>query len=261
VRLAGIFVYPVKACGGVSLESARVVERGLEHDRRYMLIDRAGVFVSQRERPELCRVATRLEPGRIVLSAPGASELALPIALERGERTPYRVWNSDGHALAHADGGRWFSDFLGDDVQLVYMPDDEHRHVNPARARADDIVSFADGYPLLLISQASLDDLNGRLLEPIEMRRFRPNLVIDGAAPYAEDGFSQLFIGELGFRAVKRCDRCSVTTVDPTTGQRGKEPLRTLAKYRLEDGKVWFGMNLIHDACGKLDLGHTVRLA
>lgn len=129
------------------------------------------------------------------------------------------------------------------------------------RARAGDIVSFADGYPLLLISQESLDDLNRRLPEPIEMRRFRPNLVIAGASPYAEDQFTQLRIGELGFRAVKRCERCSVTTVDPSSGRRGKEPLRTLARYRLEDGKVWFGMNLIHDACGRLDLGHTVSLA
>jgi uncharacterized protein YcbX len=261
VQLAGIFVYPVKACGGVPLTTARVVERGLEHDRRYMLVDRAGVFVSQRERPELSQVSTRLENNRIVLSAPGAGELALPLALSDGERVPYRVWSSDGEALAHADGGHWFSALLGDEVSLVYMPDDEHRAVNPARARPGDIVSFADGYPMLLISQASLDDLNGRLPEPVEMRRFRPNLVIDGATPYAEDSFTQLYIGELGFRAVKRCDRCSVTTVDPATGQRGKEPLRTLAKYRLEDGKVWFGMNLIHDACGSLDLGHTVRLA
>lgn len=260
VRLAGLFVYPVKACAGISLESAQLVRRGLALDRRYMLVDRAGVFVSQRELPQLSQVSTALVGDRIELKAPQLATLSLPQQLESGESVPYQVWGSTGRALAHAEGSRWFSSFLGDQVSLVYMPDDELRPVNPARAAPGDIVSFADGYPLLLISQESLDDLNARLAAPIEMRRFRPNLVIAGVAPYAEDGFSRVRIGSVTFRGVKRCDRCSVTTVDPATGQRGKEPLRTLARYRLEDGKVWFGMNLIHDACGKLDLGDTVSL-
>jgi len=138
------------------------------------------------------------------------------------------------------------------------MPDSERRVVNPERARPGDIVSFADGYPMLLISEASLSDLNRRLDEPLEMRRFRPNLVIAGAEPYSEDGMAALRIGEVTFRGVKRCDRCVVTTINPDTGEKGKEPLRTLAKYRLEDGKVWFGMNLIHDGSGRLKLGDPV---
>ncbi|HEY1534819.1 MAG TPA: MOSC domain-containing protein, partial [Polyangiaceae bacterium] len=146
--------------------------------------------------------------------------------------------------------------------ELVYMTDTEHRLVNPARARAGDIVSFADGYPFLLISEASLEDLNARLDEPITMDRFRPNIVVSGTEPYAEDGYSQVRLGELWFRGVKRCDRCVVTTIDPLTGERGSEPLRTLAKYRLEDQRVWFGMNLIHDGTGMLRVGDPVtRLA
>jgi uncharacterized protein len=255
VWLSGLFIYPIKACAGIALDRASVVERGLALDRRYMLVDRAGTFITQREVPRLCLVATALDDSRLILSAPGRPTLALPQALQDGERVACRVWEDTGSALCSAEGSRWFSDFLHDDVRLVYMPDSERRAVNPKRARSSDIVSFADGYPLLVISEASLADLNSRLDEPLDMRRFRPNLVLSDCEPFAEDRFNTLSIGEVSFRAVKRCDRCSVTMVDPTSAERGKEPLRTLARYRLEDGKVWFGMNLIHDGPGELRVG------
>jgi uncharacterized protein YcbX len=261
VRLSGLFVYPIKACGGVALEAADLVERGLAHDRRYMLVDRTGTFITQREVPRLCLVGTRFEQESIVVSTPGKSSLALPRQPSSDaalERRVYQVWDDFGNALCHPEGSRWFSELLNDEVSLVYMPDSERRRVNPKRARPSDIVSFADGYPLLLISEASLADLNRRLTEPIEMRRFRPNLVISGCEPYAEDGLAALSIGGVAFRGVKRCDRCVVTTVDPNSGERGEEPLRTLANYRLEDSKVWFGMNLIHDGSGTLRLGDAV---
>jgi uncharacterized protein YcbX len=261
VQLSGIFIYPIKACAGIALEASQVVERGLAHDRRYMIVDRAGTFVTQRQVPRLCRVKTELFGSSLVVSTPGKSALELPRELPDDGGFPaqsYQVWSSSGSALRHDTGSRWFSEFLDDDVSLLYMPGSERRAVNPARARPGDIVSFADGYPMLLISEASLADLNQRLDEPLEMRRFRPNLVIAGAEPYAEDGFAALRIGEVTFRGVKRCDRCVVTTIDPDTGEKGKEPLRTLAQYRLEDGKVWFGMNLIHDGPGTLKLGDPV---
>lgn len=263
MKLSGLFVYPIKACRGISLESAHVVERGLQFDRRYMLVDRTGTFVTQREAPQLSRVTTAFVGDSIVVSTQASADLELPRELFPGshlESSAYRVWDHFGSALRHPEGSRWFSTFLDDEVSLVYMPDVERRAVNPARAQPGDIVSFADGYPLLLISEASLADLNRRLAEPVEMRRFRPNLVISGCEPYAEDTFSTLRIGELSLRAVKRCERCVVTTVDPETGQGGKEPLRTLAKYRYEDGNVWFGMNLIHDGSGTLRLGDRVTL-
>ncbi|HXK20759.1 MAG TPA: MOSC N-terminal beta barrel domain-containing protein [Polyangiaceae bacterium] len=263
MRLSGLFVYPIKACGGIALDHADVVERGLAFDRRYMLVDRTGTFITQREVPRLCLATTAFERDNIVVSAPGALPLALPRALQAGggfERQVYQVWDSFGNALRHPDGSRWFSEFLNDDVSLVYMPDSERRDVNPARARPGDIVSFADSYPMLLISEASLSDLNARLESPVEMRRFRPNLVISECEPYAEDTFAALQIGGLAFRGVKRCERCVVTTVDPETGERGKEPLRTLSHYRLQDNKVWFGMNLIHDSAGTLRVGDAVKV-
>jgi uncharacterized protein len=261
VQLSGLFVYPIKACGGISLEAAEVVERGLAGDRRYLLVDRNGMFITQREVPRLCLVATAFAGSELVVSAPGRRELSLPRELaqrEGFELRPYRIWEDSGSALRHPQGSRWFSELLDDDVSLLYMPDSERRAVNPKRARPDDIVSFADGYPLLLISEASLADLNQRLAAPVEMRRFRPNLVISGCEPYAEDGFSALSIGTLTFRGVKRCERCVVTTIDPASAEQSKEPLRTLARYRQSDGKVWFGMNLIHDLPGTLCLGDAV---
>lgn len=261
VRLSGIFIYPIKACAGISLEHADVVERGLSLDRRYMLVDRAGTFVTQRQVSRLCLAKTALDGTSFVVSATGHPPLELPQRLEPGtlESRAYEVWGYHGPALRHEPGSRWFSEFLDDDVSLLYMPDQERRPVNPSRARPGDVVSFADGYPLLVISEASLADLNSRLAAPLEMRRFRPNLVLADCEPYAEDHFTSLRVGEVSFRAVKRCDRCVVTTIDPDTGERGREPLRTLASYRLEDGKVWFGMNLIHDGPGHLALGDAAH--
>jgi len=263
MQLSGIFVYPIKACAGIALDSAAVVERGLADDRRYMLVDRAGQFITQRSVARLCLVRPRFAAvDSFELTAPQQIPLELPREPSGSglSSVPYQVWSSSGAALRHPEGSRWFSEFLNDDVSLVYMPDGERRAVNPERARPGDIVSFADGYPMLLISEASLEELNRRLDEPLEMRRFRPNLVISGCAPHAEDGFARLQIGAVAFRGVKRCERCVVTTIDPDTGEQGKEPLRTLAHYRKEDGKVWFGMNLIHDGSGTLRVGDAVTV-
>lgn len=269
VQLSGLFVYPIKACGGIALAEAEVVERGLAFDRRYLLVDKTGTFVSQREVPRLCLVATAFDGDTLQVSAAGKAPLELPRRptddADRARRTDralreWRVWDDVGRALELESGSRWFSELLDDEVSLLYMPDSERRAVNPKRAQPGDIVSFADAYPLMLMSEASLADLNRRLDAPLDMRRFRPNLVIAGGEPYVEDGFARVQIGGLSFRGVKRCERCIVTTVDPETGELGKEPLRTLAQYRLEDGAVWLGMNLIHDACGALRLGDRVTV-
>jgi uncharacterized protein len=263
VQLSGLCVYPIKACGGIALAQADLVERGLAFDRRYMLIDKTGTFITQREVPRLCLVATAFDGERLLVSASGKATLELPrqpLPEAQLQRRAYRVWDDVGSALEHAAGSRWFSELLDDQVSLVFMPDAERRGVNPKRARPGDIVSFADAYPLLLMSESTLADLNQRLEQPVEMRRFRPNLVISGGEPYVEDGFAQVQIGGLSFRGVKRCERCVVTTIDPETGEQGKEPLRTLSRYRLEDGNVWLGMNLIHNGPGTLRLGDNVTV-
>ncbi|MDF3068613.1 MAG: uncharacterized protein K0R38_4214 [Polyangiaceae bacterium] len=262
VRISGIYVYPIKSCGGVSLAQSDVVERGLAFDRRYMLADRTGRFVTQREKRRLCQVKLAFAGPDLLVTAPGASPLTLSRAPDSAGLEPalYSVWESSGRALRDPEGSRWFSELLNDDVSLLYMPDSEQRAVNPKRARPSDIVSFADGYPLLLISEESLRDLNCRLEHGLEMARFRPNLVIAGGTPYQEDTFGEVRFGTVSCRAVKRCDRCVMTTLDPETGEAGKEPLRTLARYRQEDGRVWFGMNLVHDGPGAVRIGDEVYL-
>lgn len=267
MQLSGLFVYPIKACAGIALRESDVVERGLAFDRRYLLVDRNGTFVTQREVPRLCLVQTAFAGERLLVSTAGKPALELPKHVSANgahahrSLRAWRVWDDVGNALELAEGSRWFSEFLNDDVSLLYMPDSERRAVNPKRARPGDVVSFADAYPLLLISEASLADLNQRLpagTTPLEMRRFRPNLVISDCAPYAEDAFQSLRIGGVSLRGVKRCERCVVTTVNPSTGEQGNEPLRTLSHYRKDDNKVWFGMNLIHEGSGTLRVGDTV---
>lgn len=275
MQLTGLFVYPIKACAGIALQESMVVERGLAFDRRYVLVDKTGLFLTQRELPQLCLVQTAFHGERLLVSTAKKPTLELPKELATdgalaSRVREWRVWDDVGTALELSEGSRWFSELLDTDVSLLYMPDSERRAVNPKRARPGDVVSFADAYPLLLISEASLSDLNQRLptgTAPLEMRRFRPNLVISGCAPYAEDDFRSFHIGGLALRGVKRCERCVVTTVNPDTAELGKEPLRTLSHYRKDDDlapdgvrseKVWFGMNLIHEGSGTLRLGDAV---
>jgi uncharacterized protein YcbX len=260
-HVSALYVYPIKSCRGIRVDEWPVERRGFAADRRWMIVDAEGNFVTQREVSGLSLVDTSVDSDSLSVSAPGFSRLTLPLT-HSAERRSVRVWQDQVSACAHPEGSAWFSELLSAPHELVYMTDSEHRPVNPERARAGDIVSFADGYPFLLISEASLEDLNARMGAPITMQRFRPNIVITGTEPYAEDGYSEVWLGPISFRGVKRCERCVITTIDPLTGESGREPLRTLAKYRLEDQKVWFGMNLIHDGTGVLRVGDPVtRLA
>jgi hypothetical protein len=264
IRVSELYLYPIKSCRGVSVAVANVGDRGFVGDRRWMLVDERGRFVTQRETPELALITTELGSDRILVHASSRfgprSPLELPLELLDGSDVEVEIWRDRARALADAPGSRWFSEALGKKLGLVYMPDATERSVRPEHALPGDIVSFADAYPFLLTSQASLDDLNQRLDFPVTMLRFRPNIVIAGSETYEEDGWSDLLIGSIAFRVPKPCDRCSVPAVDPETGERGKEPIRTLAQYRKRDDKVWFGINLIHGATGTIRRGDTVQV-
>jgi uncharacterized protein YcbX len=257
--LSEINIYPIKSARGISVKTSQLVERGLRFDRRWMVVGTDGQFITQRQQPRLALIAPRIELDRMIVSAPGMEDLGLPLEMDGPGVLPVRVWDDDVQAVpAGAEARQWFSEFLGISCQPVYMPEDSIRPVDPDYALNRDQVSFADAFPALLISQASLDDLNSRLAAPVPMNRFRPNLVVTGCAPYAEDAWRKIRIGEVIFHLVKPCARCATTTVDQATGMMGKEPLATLAQYRKQNGKVLFGQNLLHENPGTIETGQPV---
>ena len=261
--LTTLTVYPIKACRGSASQGAFVERRGLEHDRRFLVVDPQGLAVTQRDAAGLALVVPELAEGHLDLTAPGMDALSLPVRAD-GAILPATVWDDSG--IKAIDQGEeaaaWFSTYLKTPVRLVYMPQDGVRKVDPRHAiRADDHVSFADGYPILIASQESLDDLNARLETPLPMNRFRPNLVVQGCQPFEEDRWQRIRIGAVELALIKPCARCEVTTHDQETGARSKEPLATLATFRRVNGnKVMFGMNVIPLNEGRLRVGDPVEI-
>lgn len=277
MQVSEINIYPIKSLKGISVESAVVEARGLEYDRRWMLTDRAGKFLTQREFPRMALVTVWIEESGIGAAAEGFGEAFIPRLPEIRNRREVTIWDSVCEGEVHSPVlNEWFSDVIGTDCQLVYMPDDSRRNVSERFDRGGEIVSFADGYPLLVIGEASLADLNSRLDSPLPMNRFRPNIVVRGSAAFAEDDWAELRVGEAAFRATKPCARCVMTTVDQSTGEfDGKEPLRTLASYRMakdvmperleslgvSETAVLFGQNLIPESVGvEISVGDSVEV-
>lgn len=246
--MAGLWIYPVKSCRGIALPQARLGERGLEHDRQWMIVDGAGRFLTQRHAPRLALVSVALSATELELAAPGAAPLSIPRDAP-GPSCGVTVWND---TLPAIDQGRraatWLSAWLGREARMVRFDPRVRRFCNPAYAGDSGAhTGFADAYPLLVLSEASLVDLNTRLASPLPMNRFRPNLVLSGIEAYDEDHIDQVRIGRVTLKLVKPCTRCQITTTDQATAEVGIEPLRTLALYRRNeqlDG-VTFAMNAI----------------
>ncbi|HSX62905.1 MAG TPA: MOSC domain-containing protein [Tahibacter sp.] len=261
--LSALYVYPVKSCAALAPSSARVEPRGLAGDRRWLVVDANGAFVTGRAHSRMPLIRATPLPGGLRLEAPDmpAIEIATPPAA--APRRDVTIWRSSvDAACADAAASAWLRTFLGADLSLVHMDDAAHRGVNPDYGKPGDEVSFADGYPQLLISSAALDALNARLDQPVEMLRFRPNLVVSGTQPHAEDGWKRIRIGEVEFDLVKPCTRCIFTTVDPQRGERDAsgEPLKTLTTYRRSPSGVTFGQNLIPRGSGTIGVGDAVHV-
>jgi uncharacterized protein YcbX len=257
MHLSEINIYPVKSLKGISLAEARVEERGLQFDRRWMLVDEKHRFLTQRELPAMALIRIGLKDS-CVTAAFGGRELEIPLSLNGKGAVDVTIWHDTVPAKIYDDATNdWFSDVLQTTVRLVQMPGQTRRRVDADYAvrEGEDTVSFADGYPFLLIGEGSLDDLNSRLEAPLPMNRFRPNFVVSGSEPFAEDMWKRIRIGETIFHVVKPCGRCVITTTDQETGDRDKEPLKTLATFRNQNGKVMFGQNLIAESGGA-----TVRI-
>jgi uncharacterized protein YcbX len=262
MHLSGLYLYPMKSCAPLPVDAARIEPRGLEHDRRWMVVDAGGRFITGREQPRLTLVRALPDGDGLSLQAPGMP--ALHVAAPATDETlPVVVWKSDVRARpCDAGADAWLGAFLGQPVRLVHMDAGVHRPVVSEHAHAGDEVSFADAYPLLLVTQAALDGLNARLAQPVPVQRFRPNLVVDGAPAHAEDGWSRIRIGGHEFEVGPACVRCVFTTVDPERGERDAsgEPLRTLIGYRRGERGVTFGRNLVPRGIGTLRLGDRVEI-
>lgn len=261
MKVSGLYYYPIKSCRGYALQTALLDARGLAHDRRFLIVDAKDRFITQREQPRVALIEPYVTDDSLSLTAPGMSPLVIETRAAR-ERRSVVIWRDTVEAVDQREAAaRWLSEYLGEPARLVKFADDVTRRVNADFARRPtDQTGFADGFPLLLITQESLDDLNTRLADPLPMNRFRPNLVVSGAQPYAEDNWKQIRIGDMLFDLVKPCARCVTTTTDQHTAARGKEPLATLAKYRHSTSGALFGQNVIHAGPGTLRVGDTVEI-
>ena len=267
ISVAALYFFPMKSCRGIPLNEAHVGRLGIAHDRQWMIVDERGMFVAQRGNgvgvavPSLCLIDTAIEHGALRLNAPGMPPLDLPLAGASGETRAVQVWNSHTLGIDQGDtAADWVSTFISRErpghYRVVRMPDDGRR----VAKIGESTLAYADGYPFLMLSTASLADLNARLDTPLPIDRFRPNIVLDGCAPYEEDTLDSLTIGGIHFEGMTLCLRCAITTTDQKTGERSPEPLRTLATYRRAPGGVIFARNFNHVGEGTLRVGDPVGL-
>lgn len=260
MKISALHLYPVKSCAGLSPVSWPVDELGLRYDRRWMVTTPRGEFLTQREVPALALVVPEIRPPHLVLRAPGMAELVLALDPMGGRPIATQVWDDPLSVVApdhKADA--WFSEVVGLEVVLAWFPPQVVRPLDPTYAKRGGRTAFSDGFPFLVIGEASLADLNARLATPLPMNRFRPNLVVAGSAPFAEDGWGRFRVGGIEMEGVKHCARCVVTTTDQATGKRmGDEPLRTLATFRRHERGVMFGQNVVHYGTGMLTVGDPI---
>lgn len=261
LRVSGLWRYPVKSMKGIACDRLSIGRRGPQQDREWMLVDADGRFLSQRQLPRMALIDVGLSDEALILRAPGMPELSLPHSAGEGQLA-VQIWGDQCESeWVDQQADHWLSEFLDVECQLVRFPEQAERQVDTRYARTGDQVGFADGFPLLLITQASLDALNQRLAEKVDMRRFRPNLVIEGSEPHAEDDWRRLRIGDMQFEIAKPCSRCPIPGIDPDTAQKSPEVLQVLASYRRGEGnKIYFGQNVLHRGTGELHLGQAVEV-
>ncbi|RDC64498.1 MOSC domain-containing protein [Adhaeribacter pallidiroseus] len=254
--LTDIYIYPIKSLGGVRVDQAIVEPQGLQYDRRWLLVDETNRFLTQRVFPAMALLQVHLQPEGLLITHKKQLFENLFIPFDTRQYLPeyqtVTIWDDVVPALEVGPAvSAWFSRILQVNCRLVYMPPTVKRPVDPEYAINHEVVSFADAYPMLVIGQASLNDLNSRLAVPVPMNRFRPNLVFSGGEPFEEDTWRDFTINNQPFTGVKRCARCVLTTVNQDTAEKGTEPLRTLATYRTINKKVMFGQNVLPRAVGE----------
>lgn len=259
LKVSELYIYPIKSLAGIRLKKATVTARGFEHDRRWLLVDEHNIFITQREHHQMALLQVTIDDdGLRIRHKVSHKSLLIPFNISGAacEQAMVTIWDDTCIAeFVSAEADEWFTEMLGIKCRLVYMPDSTLRVVDQRYAKENSITSFSDAYPFLLIGKASLDNLNSRLAEALPMNRFRPNIVFTGGESFDEDMYGHFTINNINFYGVKLCARCVMTTVDQDTAINGKEPLKTLAKYRFKNNKILFGQNLIHEGEGEITVG------
>jgi uncharacterized protein YcbX len=263
-RISQLFIYPIKSLGGISVETTLVTDRGFRYDRRYMLVDEHNRFLTQREHPVMALLQTMIDGSDLLVNHKKSVDMKLRLALipvNEGDITRVQVWEDICEAIyISPSADEWFSERIGLSCRLVYMPETSRRQVDKSYALKDDITSFADGYPILMIGQSSLDDLNSRMQEALPINRFRPNIVFTGGRPFEEDSMEHFIVHGIHCYSIKPCARCVITTTDQETGITGKEPLKTLASYRRIKNEVYFGQNVLTEGNGFISIGDSIEV-
>jgi uncharacterized protein YcbX len=265
LHLSALYRYPLKSCMAEPLQQAGFDELGMSGDRRWMLVDEAsGRFYTQRALPQMAQLSVLWKGDAVTLSAPGLGSLDVQVpADEEANLRGITIWRDSFRVPdAGEEAARWVSALVGKPTRLVHVPKARARWLPSGYGTVEDRVGFADGFPLLLIGQSSLEDLSQKVGRPLEMLRFRPNLVVSGAEAFAEDGWKRIRIGDVELRVLKPCSRCIMTTMDPATGERSadREPMTTLKTYRERNGEIWFGQNLVSDGPGQVEVGMPVEV-
>jgi uncharacterized protein YcbX len=262
LQVSGLFIYPIKSLAGIAVNSAIVTDRGFKYDRRWMLVNANNQFITQRELPAIALLTVALEDAAMrVTDITSGSFIMVPYSPVNNNPCQVIVWDDTCEAIYVSDeADEWFMSILGIKCRLVYMPDESRRQVDEEHAAAGNVTSFSDAYPFMIIGQASLNDLNNRLKEPLPVNRFRPNIVFTGGQPFEEDTMDNFTIGGINFYGVKLCARCIVTTINQANAAKTKEPLKTLATYRSKNKNVYFGQNLIHKGQGIIAVGDALQV-
>jgi uncharacterized protein YcbX len=261
LQVSRLFIYPIKSLGGIEVASARVTDRGFEHDRRWMLVDTNNRFLSQREFGQMALIRTAVTDEGIAVQHvhhPGKG-IIIPFKPQSNEDGIFTIWDDTCYGQYVSDeADEWFSEMLQTTCRLVYMPDQARRLVEE-KYRADyEITSFSDAYPFLILGEATLETLNSKLDEKVPLNRFRPNIVFTGGNAHDEDTMAQIAINGIQFYGVKLCARCNIITINQETAEQSKEPTRTLATYRAKNNKIYFGQNLLHKGQGRINVGDSI---
>ena len=259
IKISQLSVYPVKSANGNAVSKMWLDAMGPKWDRRWMVVDANYRFTTQRKFAQMCHIETKLSGDRLTLSAPGAGSITLdePSAITHD----VEIWRDTVKAQDCGDAAaQWLSDYLAKPCRLVFMADQTRRLVNPEYANNLEIVSFADGYPILIVSTESLDLLNSKLDSKLQMDRFRPNIVVSGCAPHAEDQWKRIKIGAIEMSLVSACARCIIPSIDQQTGVKNPKVIEALQGYRRRDAEIYFGMNAIHHSVGEIKLGDQLTI-